>query len=163
MQDRFKFRFWDKEKREYFTCGELEKNAKYLTYPYRTYNLCFCDNSIISEPCIGIKDKNEKLIYEGDIVINLLNKESPYYQVKWDSEYLSYCFEAVGNSEDLDVEMPLEIVYEGYHEEKYQNGFYDIFEPSRTEIKYLEVIGNIHENPELLEVQDDKSRADIQP
>lgn len=138
--------------------------SKHELYTAKDFIICNYETSIedwcIANPeylvqCTGINDKNGKLIFEGDIVINLLNKESPYYQVKWDSEYLSYCFEAVGNSEDLDVEMPLEIVYEGYHEEKYKNRFYDIFEPSRTEIKYLEVIGNIHENPELLEMKND--------
>lgn len=120
MQDRFKFRFWDKEKREYFTCGELEKNAKYLTYPYRTYNLCFCDNSIISEPCTGIKDKNEKLIYEGDII----RVDDDVCKVEWEEENARYNVSGYG-----------EIAYLNYNE--------------------IEVIGNIHENPELLDMQND--------
>jgi uncharacterized phage protein (TIGR01671 family) len=76
----------------------------------------------------GLHDKNGKEIYEGDI----LRIEHPYK----DREYIG------------------EVVYEYYM--FMVNGFYfthydnpsDAFE----EMKYVEVIGNIYENPELLKV-----------
>lgn len=58
MQDRFKFRHWDKRINKIF-------------YPERNDNFgYYVNNSDIIETmqCTGLKDKNGKLIYEGDIV-----------------------------------------------------------------------------------------------
>ena len=58
MQDRFKFRHWDKRINKMF-------------YPERNDNFSYyVNNSDIIETmqCTGLKDKNGKLIYEGDIV-----------------------------------------------------------------------------------------------
>lgn len=128
MQDRFKFRFWDKKEKEYFTCGNIDhKSGIFKTYPYRTYNWCFEHKNIIAEQCTGLKDKNSKLIYEGDIV-KLSSDRSVLCPVVWDNEETGFCVK--------------------YKKELYR------FNPYK---KYhlLEVIGNIHENADLLEVKND--------
>ena len=77
----------------------------------------------------GLKDKNGKEIYEGDIVSTDLSR--PFLIV----EYRNGAF-----------------LYQCHH-----NGqdYYDHMEPAFSEVvestKYHEVIGNIYENPELLE------------
>ena len=66
----------------------------------------------------GLKDKNGKRIFEGDIV--LLKSDEEPYQVEFDE----YCFQVYSHS----------VCY-------VMDNFYD---------HDIEVIGNIHDNPELL-------------
>ena len=115
MTDRFKFRVWDKEFKKYWTDGEIKENAAWLLFP---------DNDNIEnieiEQCIGIKDKNGKPIFEGDI---LSDHDGFKFLVRWNALELKYVFIPVlkNNTEDLDV---------------YPNE--------------CELVGNIHENEELL-------------
>lgn len=63
MSDRLKFRVWDKYFERYWTDEQVKNNIQWLLYP---------DNenieNVIIEQCTGLRDKNGKLIYEGDIV-----------------------------------------------------------------------------------------------
>ena len=121
IDDRFKFRFWDKKEKEYFTCGDIDhKSGIFKTYPYRTYNWCFEHKNIIAEQCTGLKDKNGQLIYEGDW---LKTKDGYYCYVVW---FDGFWWVKSLPSEAMDLE----------HSEFY---------------KECEVIGNIHENADLLE------------
>lgn len=57
MKDRFRFRAWDKQLKKYINLDGL-RISDYADYP----------DQFIVEQCIGLKDMNGKLIYEGDIV-----------------------------------------------------------------------------------------------
>lgn len=120
MKDRFKFRFWNKSRKimETFNNSPLTFGGLLLGKN---------DNYKILS-CTGLKDKNGKLIYEGDIVEFNFDTDEIKAVVSWDDK------ELIGfylNTTD-------------YFKDKYVTD-YDFYKND------YEVIGNIYENPELLE------------
>ena len=131
MNDRFKFRVWDKRLKRYL--------CEYAPTPMlmSNGNLAYLDDAEMEfyevEQCTGLKDKNGKLIYEGDIIqaINqdTVNKPDLQTGVIWGDE--------------LDCRW---IKFK--KEELSWNDFCSLIDYDCT--LTIEVIGNIHENKELL-------------
>ena len=115
MNDRFCFRAWD-------------KSINVLLEP-GTFDLVrgFHNPSFIVEQCTGLKDKNGRLIYEGDIVC--------WTRAQTDGDVDSICLIVFDN--DMCSFGPL------------LNG-HSLWMPHQTDLR-MKVVGNIHENPELLE------------
>lgn len=128
MNNRFKFRVWDSS-----------ANA----YVPRSQFILLSDGTLIQEIggeeviwestqpefCTGLKDKNGKLIYEGDIIVKSDVSAIGYSRtrackVHWHNDWLSWVITT-------------------------QYG--DTYELSEFEPQQYEVIGNIHENADLLE------------
>lgn len=107
MEDRFKFRAWDSISKEY------------IVDQYALYELFVNDDdSYQIEQCTGTKDKNGKLIYEGDIVsVPELYNDIP-----------------TGKTRRYKV--------------LYKHATFNIH---GVKPAFLEVIGNIHENSEIME------------
>ena len=117
MNDRFRFRFWDKDTQAMKTFnGFPDAIGDILTKPDRF-------SRYVIMQCTGLKDKNGKLIYEGDVV------------------------------KDISLNMIFEVGYKKcafYLENQEHIGYFHELAVAYGE-KRLEVIGNIYENKELLD------------
>lgn len=119
MQDRFKFRYNNNNKiYDVFAIDFFHSTGQIVSLDRKETLMCKInlDNLI---QCTGLKDKNSKLIYEGDIVKDLIIPEI-FYIVKWFNS--------------------------GFYLESTISGSFLKFNDTQQE-----VIGNIYENPELLE------------
>lgn len=142
MNDRFKFRVWDKGNEHYVDYADLlyiepSGEITYACYDSDREDMYYYEqDDVVIEQCTGLKDKNGKLIYEGDII----EKQNQKFVIKY--EFDSFV---------------------AYSEEKKPVSIYGLFAfklcfggwPEKETENTIEVIGNIHENPELLEQNND--------
>ena len=114
-----KFRAWDKLNKEMFNVESInfqERRVYRDTVSYREFN------DIELMQYTGLKDKNNKEIYEGDILFESSGEN--YYKVVF--ENASFRAEFKGDFEEYSFDL-IDVVAQG-----------------------CEVVGNIYENPELI-------------
>lgn len=143
-----KFRVWNKIYVEMFypeeTLPKDSQRIKEYLYLYLNgelrgnFKVCGdvnCDEECILQQFIGLKDKNEKEIYEGDILTvyenqMALEKIKDNFVVAWNTEDKpEFCLQDIKSRQFLG--------HTGWRLTKERSDFY-------------EIIGNIFENPELL-------------
>jgi len=133
-----KFRVWDKIKNKFVSQSELAINGNgiLLITTSGYYNDFENQNSndFVIQQFTGLKDKNEKEIYEGDIL-----------KIKVSGSLLIFDLGTyIASVEWGNCKWKLNILTE---KNKHENFNPDFYEDSGRE---YEIIGNIFENPELL-------------
>lgn len=129
-----KFRAWHKELGRmmlieimYFFFFDNELEELELNDPVMNDHISVYPDKIVLMQSTGLKDKNGKEIFEGDIV----NYKGRKAIIKWHGSYASFIYRFVDELNKRSAEWyPLYLAY----------------------LK-CEVIGNIYENPELLEAE----------
>jgi len=131
MNDRFKFRAWDKLE-EYMVCEieAIDFTSECITYFRHDLDEYFEPDikDIILMQCTSLKDKDDKLIMEGDIIVLNCGNEDLICPVVWHEDYAEF-----------DLKHP-----KGFH------GHYSLSWKIIDSCNKFEIIGNIHENPEKL-------------
>lgn len=125
-----RYRAWLKEDKEMieveemnFYNGELDFIGDGITW------MCKSNDCVLMQST-GMRDKNDREIFEGDIV-----------KVTDGDERTNFPDGGIGTICGLDE------IFMWYIDGQVHNGLFDI-----SQEYYIEVIGNIYENPELLEV-----------
>lgn len=119
LNDRFTFRLWSNRLKRYLgqsPCIGLEEGFFANVHTLE-------DNQVI-EQCTGLRDKNGKLVFEGDI----LKVKGGYWEVCWCNTLASFMFDDYSYDENGK--------YTG------DGNLQTIFD---TEICKMEIVGNIHE------------------
>lgn len=131
MSREIKFRAWSNEHNRYCDFVTLDENGKWIGW-IKSNGVYLTTPDIVLEQDTGLKDKNSKEIYEGDIVQEEIDFNSKLtdgvfkYEVYWDNDGFFWGLEPIGLS--------------SIHNELWETN------------QSIEVIGNIHENPELMEI-----------
>ena len=130
-----RYRAWDKNLKTMYEVddimsidfGKSEISVKTLFFFFSNY---YKFDDIVLMQSTGLKDENGKEIFEGDIV-----------KVTDGDERTNFPDGGIGTICGLDG------IFMWYIDGQVHNGLFDI-----SQEYYIEVVGNIYENPELLEV-----------
>lgn len=141
FKNRFKFKIWDKTKKKFLPLDSKTENTDswisidntgvYLVERDNALDVAFFTDiteDVIILQCTGLRDKNGKLIYEGDIVADVVSGCVAII------EYLHSSYSLMAHIRRMDEFVSIEDIC-----------FVD------KEGTPFEVVGNIYESPKLLE------------
>lgn len=116
-EDRFKFRVYSQRLKRYI------EQSPCIGLTGKVMDIHTLEKNHIIEQCTGLKDRNGKLIFEGDIVRDTNNLQE--YTVIWHYGFSQFVYFKV-TGELSYITLPL----------------------CRCEQKFIEIIGNVHDNEE---------------
>jgi len=128
-----KFRAWDKVKKQIYQVEKISYFESGKVASVYTFGPDYsCLDMIVLERSTGLNDESGNEIYEGDIVA-VSSDDWPGYRdvICWGGDDNYPAFDLKYHAKDYDSNALSEIMAAG--------------------IETIEVIGNVHENPELLE------------
>lgn len=146
-----RYRAWLKEDKEMIDVDEIHFNNGELDFIGDAITWMCKSNDCVLMQSTGLTDKNGKEIFEGDIL-------------KFNDEWDEYCYEGYvdGVSEGINfVEIEKDTTCFGFGKTKIpESSLFNLVNDEHLTFKELitdtsfefEIIGNIHTNPELLEV-----------
>lgn len=125
MWNRFNFRFWDEEMKNYWSWEEIQEDWEAEGY----FDTAFRQDHWKCEQCTTKLDKNKKPIYENDIVIKSDFTVTGYLRtrtcvVEWHPKWLEWILRTT---------------------------YGDVYSLSEFKDDQLEIVGNVHENGDLLD------------
>ena len=129
MRD-LKFRAWIKNYNCYADVLGFEQDRLFVQFQSgerAQHRLYVPIEDCVLEQYTGLKDKNGEMVYEGDIVLDCYDGDDAFI-VEWDKDTASFIL--------TDTEHILNVSFDNFYPDK-----------------YLEVIGNIHHNPEQLNIE----------
>lgn len=127
-----RYRAWDVEFKEMVRVDALILDEQVIKATYKNGNVVKEDiKNYKLMQSTGLTDKNGKEVFEGDILSVETDEENVKVSVFWDDKHALFMFESKKYNET-------EVLAELFEDNAYS----------------FEIIGNVHANPELLEVQD---------
>ena len=127
MRD-LKFRAWIKNYNCYADVLGFEQDRLFVQFQSgerAQHRLYVPIEDCVLEQYTGLKDKNGEMVYDGDIVLDRYDGDDAFI-VEWDKDTASFIL--------TDTEHILNVSFDNFYPDK-----------------DLEIIGNIHENQELME------------
>ena len=121
-----KFRVWDTHRKTIYPAQEIRFKNNELLAVWRTHGeRCLVEGAVPIMQYIGAKDKNDIEIYEGDVIRENAGEKYRDYVVRWSDGKCGF----IADTKALCKVFPC---------------------LNQGTAKYLEVVGNIYENPEMV-------------